>query len=116
MQSLYNLQSGRCNGFTLFSALVRVHLRSLLSYVQENWLKLLSFSRKSVVVTTCTRAHRTLFDLLQAVELERLAVYHNPNSTPWKVSRKWEDMSPGEWSEVSALCLHDRSYCVFQKL
>lgn len=41
---------------------------------------------------------------VQAVELERLAIYHNPKSAPWKVPSKWEAMSPAEWSEVRLEC------------
>jgi hypothetical protein len=41
---------------------------------------------------------------VQAVELERLAIYHNPNSVPWKVPSNWEAMSPAEWSEVRLEC------------
>lgn len=38
--------------------------------------------------------------LLQSLHLERLALYHDSNSFPWKIDKRWEDLSPKEWIEV----------------
>lgn len=38
--------------------------------------------------------------LKQSVQLERLSVYHDFNSLPWKIEKRWEDLSPKEWIEV----------------
>lgn len=38
--------------------------------------------------------------VLQSLRLERLAVYHDPGSTPWDLEKSWEDMTPEEWEEV----------------
>lgn len=40
------------------------------------------------------------------MQLERLAMYHDSNSKPWKLDKKWEDLTPKEWIEV-------RSYFAF---
>ncbi|PHT71713.1 hypothetical protein T459_22498 [Capsicum annuum] len=34
------------------------------------------------------------------VQLERLAMYHDSNSKPWKLDKKWEDLTPKEWIEI----------------
>lgn len=38
--------------------------------------------------------------LLQSVQLERLALYHDSNRLPWEIDKRWEDISPREWIEV----------------
>ncbi|XP_015161501.1 uncharacterized protein [Solanum tuberosum] len=38
--------------------------------------------------------------LRKLVQLERLAMYHDSNSKPWKLDKKWEDLSPKEWIEI----------------
>ncbi|KAL3679175.1 hypothetical protein R1sor_022131 [Riccia sorocarpa] len=38
--------------------------------------------------------------LRKRLELERLAVYHDSNSSPWKPEKEWEDLTPSEWSEI----------------
>ncbi|XP_075085926.1 uncharacterized protein LOC107782497 [Nicotiana tabacum] len=38
--------------------------------------------------------------LRKLVQLERLAMYHDSNSKPWKLDKKWEDLTPKEWIEV----------------
>uniref|UniRef100_A0A0D9VFX1 C2 domain-containing protein n=1 Tax=Leersia perrieri TaxID=77586 RepID=A0A0D9VFX1_9ORYZ len=38
--------------------------------------------------------------LRKSVELHRLAIYHDSDSNPWKLSKKWEDLNPVEWGEV----------------
>lgn len=38
--------------------------------------------------------------LVQSLQLERLAVYHDSDSLPWKLEKGWEDLSPKEWVEV----------------
>lgn len=38
--------------------------------------------------------------MLQSLQLERLAVYHDSDSLPWKIEKGWEDLSPEEWVEV----------------
>ncbi|KAF9594340.1 hypothetical protein IFM89_030469 [Coptis chinensis] len=38
--------------------------------------------------------------LRKSLQLERLAVYHDSDSIPWKIDKKWEDLSPQEWIEI----------------
>ncbi|XP_047948182.1 uncharacterized protein LOC125194160 isoform X1 [Salvia hispanica] len=38
--------------------------------------------------------------LRKSLQLERLAVYHDTNRDPWKLNKRWEDLSPKEWVEV----------------
>ncbi|KAM7278379.1 hypothetical protein ACFE04_005513 [Oxalis oulophora] len=38
--------------------------------------------------------------LRKSLQLERLAMYHDCNSLPWKIDKKWEDLSPKEWVEI----------------
>ncbi|KAJ8532740.1 hypothetical protein K7X08_015629 [Anisodus acutangulus] len=38
--------------------------------------------------------------LRKLVQLERLAMYHDSNSKPWKLDNKWEDLTPKEWIEI----------------
>ncbi|CAI9119065.1 OLC1v1020728C1 [Oldenlandia corymbosa var. corymbosa] len=38
--------------------------------------------------------------LRKSVHLERLAMYHDSNRDPWKLDKKWEDLSPKEWVEI----------------
>ncbi|KAE8733149.1 hypothetical protein F3Y22_tig00001478pilonHSYRG00136 [Hibiscus syriacus] len=38
--------------------------------------------------------------LRKALQLERLAVYHDSDKLPWNLDMKWEDLSPKEWIEV----------------
>ncbi|XP_048235070.1 uncharacterized protein LOC8261314 isoform X2 [Ricinus communis] len=38
--------------------------------------------------------------LRKSLQLERLAVYHDSNSLPWKIDKRWEDFSPKEWIEI----------------
>ncbi|RAL47445.1 hypothetical protein DM860_013410 [Cuscuta australis] len=38
--------------------------------------------------------------LRKLVQLERLAVYHDTNTEPWKLDKKWEDLTPAEWIEI----------------
>ncbi|XP_050216889.1 uncharacterized protein LOC126667840 isoform X2 [Mercurialis annua] len=38
--------------------------------------------------------------LRKSLQLERLAVYHDSNSLPWKIDKRWEDLSPKEWIEI----------------
>ncbi|KAK8477173.1 hypothetical protein V6N11_019518 [Hibiscus sabdariffa] len=38
--------------------------------------------------------------LRKSLQLERLAMYHNSDKLPWKIDKKWEDLSPKEWIEV----------------
>ena len=40
------------------------------------------------------------FLLLQFVQLERLAIYHDSDKPPWKVDKSWQDLTPSEWIEV----------------
>ncbi|CAL5415223.1 unnamed protein product [Camellia sinensis] len=35
-----------------------------------------------------------------SLQLERLAMYHDSNCLPWKLDKKWEDLSPKEWVEI----------------
>ncbi|GKV06822.1 hypothetical protein SLEP1_g18658 [Rubroshorea leprosula] len=38
--------------------------------------------------------------LRKSLQLERLAMYHDSDKLPWKVDKKWEDLSPKEWIEI----------------
>ncbi|KAG8375129.1 hypothetical protein BUALT_Bualt10G0068200 [Buddleja alternifolia] len=38
--------------------------------------------------------------LRKSLELERLAMYHDSNRCPWKLDKRWEDLSPREWIEI----------------
>ncbi|TYI07189.1 hypothetical protein ES332_A10G210100v1 [Gossypium tomentosum] len=38
--------------------------------------------------------------LRKSLQLERLAMYHDSDKLPWKMDKKWEDLSPKEWIEV----------------
>ncbi|KAB2092888.1 hypothetical protein ES319_A02G061000v1 [Gossypium barbadense] len=38
--------------------------------------------------------------LRKSLQLERLAMYHDSDNLPWKIDKKWEDLSPKEWIEV----------------
>ncbi|KAG8370579.1 hypothetical protein BUALT_Bualt14G0131800 [Buddleja alternifolia] len=38
--------------------------------------------------------------LRKSLQLERLAMYHDSNRCPWKLDKRWEDLSPREWIEI----------------
>eukprot|EP00250_Pteridium_aquilinum_P021886 c25256_g1_i1 orf=924-13886(-) len=38
--------------------------------------------------------------LHKSVQLDRFALYHDSNSSPWIISKSWSDMTPKEWCEV----------------
>ncbi|KAL8484750.1 hypothetical protein ACS0TY_027161 [Phlomoides rotata] len=38
--------------------------------------------------------------LRKSLQLERLAMYHDSNRDPWKLDKRWEDLSPQEWIEI----------------
>lgn len=38
--------------------------------------------------------------LRKSLQLERLAMYHDSNSLPWVIDKKWEDLTPKEWIEI----------------
>ncbi|CAK9318446.1 unnamed protein product [Citrullus colocynthis] len=38
--------------------------------------------------------------LRKLVQLDRLAMYHDSNTLPWSLDKKWEDLSPKDWIEV----------------
>ncbi|XP_052204938.1 uncharacterized protein LOC127809843 isoform X2 [Diospyros lotus] len=38
--------------------------------------------------------------LRKSLQLKRLAMYHDSNRLPWKLGKKWEDLSPNEWIEI----------------
>ncbi|CAL5412956.1 unnamed protein product [Camellia sinensis] len=38
--------------------------------------------------------------LRKSLQLERHAMYHDSNCLPWKLDKKWEDLSPKEWVEI----------------
>jgi len=40
--------------------------------------------------------------LRKSLHLQRLAVYHDSDRNPWKLDKKWEDLSPVEWTEIFA--------------
>lgn len=51
--------------------------------------------------------------LLQSVQLERLALYHDSNRLPWEIDKRWEDISPHEWIEVFSNLINSVfSFCV----
>ncbi|KAK1438468.1 hypothetical protein QVD17_04277 [Tagetes erecta] len=41
-----------------------------------------------------------LEQLHKSVELERLAVYLDPDISPWHITKPWEDLQPSEWDQV----------------
>lgn len=45
-------------------------------------------------------ASGALDKLRKSLQLERLAMYHDSDNLPWKLDKKWEDLSPKEWIEV----------------
>jgi vacuolar protein sorting-associated protein 13A/C len=47
--------------------------------------------------------------LRKSVELHRLAIYHDSDSKPWKLSKKWEDLNPTEWREIFQDGIDDHS-------
>eukprot|EP00850_Spirogloea_muscicola_P018627 SM000173S02996 [mRNA] locus=s173:28246:52241:- [translate_table: standard] len=61
---------------------------------------------KLAAVTVDDDGHETfatssaLERLRKAVQLERLAVYHDTDCKPWQVAKSWDAMSPSEWSEM----------------
>ncbi|XP_068666865.1 uncharacterized protein [Aristolochia californica] len=38
--------------------------------------------------------------LRKSLQLQRLAVYHDSGTPPWKLEKKWEDLNPNEWIEI----------------
>ncbi|GAB4828173.1 hypothetical protein Ancab_035090 [Ancistrocladus abbreviatus] len=38
--------------------------------------------------------------LRKFLQLERLAIYHDSNTPPWEIKKRWEDLSPKEWIEI----------------
>ncbi|KAG5388182.1 hypothetical protein IGI04_029723 [Brassica rapa subsp. trilocularis] len=38
--------------------------------------------------------------LRKSLQLERLALYHDSNSSPWEMEKQWDDISPVEWVEM----------------
>ncbi|KAL3812236.1 hypothetical protein ACJIZ3_013504 [Penstemon smallii] len=38
--------------------------------------------------------------LRKSLQLERLAMYHDSDRDPWKLDKRWEDLSPKEWIEI----------------
>ncbi|KAM1191559.1 hypothetical protein PS2_011822 [Malus domestica] len=38
--------------------------------------------------------------LRKSLQLERLAMYHDSGSVPWKIDKGWEDLTPEEWIQI----------------
>ncbi|XP_050374958.1 uncharacterized protein LOC126792594 [Argentina anserina] len=38
--------------------------------------------------------------LRKSLQLERLAMYHDSDSVPWKIDKNWGDLAPKEWVEI----------------
>ncbi|XP_077211040.1 calcium-dependent lipid-binding family protein isoform X2 [Tasmannia lanceolata] len=38
--------------------------------------------------------------LRKSLQLQRLAVYHDSDSPPWKLDKNWDDLDPKEWIEI----------------
>ncbi|KAM2018735.1 hypothetical protein ACFX1T_021631 [Malus domestica] len=38
--------------------------------------------------------------LQKSLQLERLAMYHDSDSVPWKIDKGWEDLTPEEWIQI----------------
>ncbi|KAK9136608.1 hypothetical protein Sjap_007202 [Stephania japonica] len=61
---------------------------------------------KLAAVTMDERGNETfdtsgaLDKLRKSLQLERLALYHDSNSPPWKIEKNWEDLNPKEWIEI----------------
>ncbi|WOL14400.1 hypothetical protein Cni_G23180 [Canna indica] len=47
--------------------------------------------------------------LRKSVQLEKLALYHDSGSSPWKLDQKWEDLTPKRWSEIFQEGIHGHS-------
>uniref|UniRef100_A0A0E0NER2 C2 domain-containing protein n=1 Tax=Oryza rufipogon TaxID=4529 RepID=A0A0E0NER2_ORYRU len=47
--------------------------------------------------------------LRKSVELHRLAIYHDSDSSAWKLAKKWEDLNPTEWGEIFQDGIDDHS-------
>lgn len=45
-------------------------------------------------------ASGALDKLRKSLQLERLAMYHDCNTVPWKIDKRWEDLTPDEWIEI----------------
>ncbi|KAG2726780.1 hypothetical protein I3760_01G128300 [Carya illinoinensis] len=45
-------------------------------------------------------ASGALDKLRKSLHLERLAMYHDCNSLPWEIDKRWEDLSPNEWIQI----------------
>ncbi|XP_058093613.1 uncharacterized protein LOC131239768 [Magnolia sinica] len=41
-----------------------------------------------------------LDNLRKSLQLQRLAVYHDSDSNPWKLDNNWDDLSPKKWIEI----------------
>lgn len=37
---------------------------------------------------------------IQALQLDRLAIYHDTDTPKWDLGKEWKDLSSSEWSEV----------------
>lgn len=44
--------------------------------------------------------------MYQSLQLERLAIYHDSDSFPWNLDKRWEDLTPKEWTEVCHSLYH----------
>ncbi|ONK67151.1 uncharacterized protein A4U43_C06F16540 [Asparagus officinalis] len=61
---------------------------------------------KLAAVTTDDQGNETfdtssaLDKLRKSLQLQRLAFYHDTDSTPWKVDKNWEDLDPSEWTKI----------------
>ncbi|CAL1397515.1 unnamed protein product [Linum trigynum] len=61
---------------------------------------------KLAAVTTDEEGNETfdasgaLDKLRKSLQLERLAMYHNSDSLPWKINKAWESLTPKEWVEI----------------
>ncbi|KAJ4956285.1 hypothetical protein NE237_013068 [Protea cynaroides] len=70
---------------------------------------------KLAAVTTDEQGNETfdtsgaLDKLRKSLHLERLAVYHDSDNPPWKIKKRWEDLSPKEWIEIFGDGINDPS-------
>lgn len=61
---------------------------------------------KLAAVTTDVQGNETfatsgaLDGLCKSLQLQRLALYHDTDTAPWKVDKKWEDLDPSEWTKI----------------
>lgn len=47
--------------------------------------------------------------LHKSLQLERFALYHDSDTSPWKIGKKWSEVTPKEWCEVFEAGINQKS-------